>query len=127
MEEDVAPVKAATKLPGLTARHFAPSSAGKYVPIFLETLPAKWRQNSVELLDEAGNFCTPTRAMPWKEFCARCQGFFDITLSGRTASVYSKTILWQLHSLMPETDGALKRLRALVEKVDQLAAPWLPL
>ena len=81
----------------------------------------------MELLDESGRFQTAARKIPWCEFCHRAQGYFDVALNGQNASMYSKAILWQLHAVLPETDGALKRLSSLVQKVDELSAPWLPL
>ena len=118
---------ATVSLEGLTAKHLTPTSGAKHIPIFMLKLPQLYSRHSMPIVDGDGLFKMDTKTIKWSEVAARTHGLFDVLLGGQSPSVYSKQVLGQLHSLLPDKNLGLKRLKAFVHKVDQLSAPWLPL
>ena len=125
---DSGPGSAVVKgMEGLVAKHLTPASGAKHIPMFMERLPQLYSHQSVPILDAEGRFDTGSKKIGWTEVASRTQRYFDVQCAGQSSSVYSKTVLHQLSQLHPQKDGALKRLKHFVGRVNLVSGPWLPL
>ncbi|CAE7839002.1 Dnah5 [Symbiodinium sp. CCMP2592] len=127
------PPSTVSKLEGLTLKHFTHTSAAKHIPIFLQNLPALYQKAALPLLDASGCFCLSTKStkqnkqIKWSEVVARAPACYDVILAGQASAQYSRAILTDLRRLLPSKDSGLTQVSAFVQKVDELAIPWLPL